>query len=195
MQIIMWSSALRVTLLGSLLLLSGCATLTKEQCIVGNWQAIGYNDGVAGHYADRLTEHNKACAKVGVAPDYQAWERGRQQGLTQYCTVSNAYNIGERGRELNSVCPANMISKLQQANTQGLEHYKLTSKIKDQEKQLEKYTEEYNKLRNGELLEFKSEKEARTRLLSLHSEIQHTKRHITDAQLHLKLLKQNSVYQ
>ena len=187
-------SRLTLTVVSGFLLLSGCATLTKEQCIVGNWQTIGYNDGVAGHYAERLAEHTKACAKVGVTPDYQAWERGRQQGLPQYCTVNNAYSIGQRGRQINNVCPTMMMSKLQQVNNEGLEHYKVTSTIKEDEKQLEKYTEEYNKLRNGDLLGFKSEKEARERLLSLHSEIQHTKRHITDAQNQLRLLERNSPY-
>lgn len=63
---------LSLSIFGSILLLSSCATLSKQECVVGDWQTIGYNDGVAGHYADRLASHTKACAKASVAPDPQA---------------------------------------------------------------------------------------------------------------------------
>lgn len=49
--------ALSVTALSSIYLLSGCATLSKEECMVGDWQTIGYNDGVAGYHSERLTSH------------------------------------------------------------------------------------------------------------------------------------------
>jgi hypothetical protein len=187
-------SALIVTVASSLVLLSGCATLTKEQCMVGNWQSIGYSDGAAGYTVARLAEHNKACAKAGVAPDYQAWERGRQQGLKQYCTVSNAYEIGKRGKHISSVCPADMLNKLQQVNAQGREHYTLSSQVKEQEKQLDQYKVEYNKLRDGELLDFKSEAEARTRLLLLHNKIRDSSRQTDNAKTKLRLLEQKLVF-
>ncbi len=88
--------ALSVPVLASIYLLSGCATLSKEECMVGDWQAIGYNDGVAGYHSERLASHAKACAKASIAPDYQAWERGRQLGLKQYCTTTSAYNVGKQ---------------------------------------------------------------------------------------------------
>nr|WP_207804021.1 DUF2799 domain-containing protein [Psychrobacter sp. JCM 18903] len=74
--------SLSLALLGSIVLLSSCATLSKQECIVGDWQAIGYNDGVAGYQSDRLASHAKACAKASVAPNYLAWERGRSWGLS-----------------------------------------------------------------------------------------------------------------
>ncbi len=116
---------LSVTVLSSTYLLSGCATLSKEECLVGDWQAIGYNDGVAGYHSERLASHAKACAKASIAPDYQAWERGRQLGLKQYCTTNNAYNLGRRGRKLNNICPIAMVNTLQNANQRGLDYYAL----------------------------------------------------------------------
>ena len=62
--------SLSLALLGSIVLLSSCATLSKQECLVGDWQAIGYNDGVAGYQSDRLASHAKACAKASVAPNY-----------------------------------------------------------------------------------------------------------------------------
>jgi hypothetical protein len=107
--------------------------------MVGNWQAIGYNDGVAGYPPSRLAAHSKACAKANVAADYESWERGRQLGLKQYCTVNNAYNIGRRGLELNRVCPASSTMRLQQANQQGREYYRLNKQLNDDRALLEEY--------------------------------------------------------
>lgn len=179
-----------LTLLASIAMLSSCATLTKEQCTMGNWQAIGYTDGVAGYYADRLASHAKACAKTGVAPDYQAWERGRQQGLKQYCTATNAYELGRRGRQLNGVCPAAMVNHLQKLNAQGREYYTLNNQLLEDQRQLQKYQDEFKKLREGERLDFNSEKDARARLLALPDKMRTSKQRIANAQKRLQELEQ-----
>ena len=177
--------ALGLSIISSVYLLSGCATLSKQECMVGDWQTIGYNDGVAGYRSDRLVSHTKACAKAGVAPDYQAWERGRQSGLQQYCTVNNAYNVGRRGRQLNTVCPVANARMLQQANQQGLDYYKLDSQLDEDKRLLDTYQAEFHKLENGDMLDFANEKEARARLLSLSEKIRQTKRRIQSTQKQL----------
>lgn len=168
---------LMLSIVGGLFLTS-CATLSKEECTMGNWQMIGYNDGVSGHYMNRLASHTKACAKVGVTPDYEAWERGRTLGLKKYCTVSNAYNIGRRGQSLNNVCPADSVNNLQMVNQQGLDYYTLSQQIEEDRKLLEAYQTEYNQLRDGEMLTFKNETEARARLVKLPVEFRKLKRRI-----------------
>ena len=173
--------------------LTSCATLSKEECTVGNWQAIGYNDGVAGHYPDRLASHTKACAKAGVTPDYQAWERGRVLGLKQYCTVDSAYNIGRRGQTMNNVCPAETASQLLRSNQRGLALYKLNSEIDRDNKQLEKYQYEFKKLREGELLHFKNEKDARAYYMRLPSEFRRLSQRITQNEFEIRRL--NRLYE
>lgn len=182
--------AQRLTILGSIYLLSACATLTKQECVVGDWQAIGYNDGVAGYYSDRLASHAKACAKTSVTPDYQLWERGRQLGLKQYCTVTSAYNVGRRGRKLNNVCPIALASSLQVANQKGLDYYTLDSQLDKDRRLLETAEEEFKKLKNGEMLDFETEKEARARLLSLPIELRDIEHRIYNTQKQLALLNQ-----
>jgi len=188
--------ALGLSALGSVYLLAGCATLSKQECLVGDWQAIGYNDGVAGHYSDRLASHSKACAKANVTPNYQAWERGRKLGLQQYCTINNAYNIGRRGRQLNTVCPITMANTLQVANQKGLDYYTLDSQLDRDNRLLDTYQSEFDKLENGDMLDFSNEKEARARLLFLSDEIRDTKRRIRTTQQQLDSLNQtNSFYE
>ena len=184
--------ALGLSVFGSIYLLAGCATLSKQECLIGDWQAIGYNDGVAGYHSDRLASHTKACAKASVAPDYQAWERGRKLGLQQYCTINNAYNIGRRGRQLNNVCPIAMANTLQAANQKGLDYYALDSQLDKDNHLLDTYQSEFDKLENGEMLDFSNEKEARARLLSLSDEIRDAKRRIQKTQQQLDSLNQSS---
>ncbi len=180
----------RLAILGSIYLLSACATLTKQECMVGDWQAIGYNDGVAGYYSDRLASHAKACAKTSVTPDYRLWERGRQLGLKQYCTVTSAYNVGRRGRKLNNVCPIALASSLQVANQKGLDYYTLDNQLDKDRRLLETAEEEFKKLKNGEMLDFETEKEARARLLSLPIELRDIEHRIYNTQKQLSLLNQ-----
>ena len=187
-------SSLSLVVLGSMILLSSCATLSKQECLVGDWQAIGYNDGVAGYQSERLASHAKACAKASVAPDYLAWERGRQLGLKQYCTSSNAYNIGRRGRSLNNVCPISLANTLQTANQKGLDYYALDSQLNKDKRLVETYQEEFDLLESGAMLDFTSEKEARARLLSLADELRKTKHRIATTQRQLETLNQASRY-
>ena len=56
-------------LLGTLLLIASCATLSKDECRAGDWQAIGLEDGAKGRLTSFFDKHVKACAKHEVAPE------------------------------------------------------------------------------------------------------------------------------
>lgn len=85
---------------------ASCATISKEQCLQGDWRSVGYGDGVDGRAMSRLDEHGKACAKVGVAPDPVLYSLGRTEGLTRYCTEMNGFRVGREGEYYANVCPA-----------------------------------------------------------------------------------------
>jgi hypothetical protein len=83
-----------LALLGSL---SGCASLSKNECLSANWEDVGVRDGANGRPEEYLIQHAKACSKVSVVPDRGAWQHGRERGLERYCVVNNAYQSGEYG--------------------------------------------------------------------------------------------------
>lgn len=91
--------------LGVLLLMSGCATMNKDECLNSDWRLIGYEDGVGGHDMLRIAEHRKACAKHNVTPDAKSYGEGRDEGLEVFCQTGNAYQFGLRGGEYKGVCP------------------------------------------------------------------------------------------
>lgn len=113
------------------LLLFSCASISEEECRVGDWGNIGYQDGKAGRSADYLSNHAKACAEVGVVPNRSEWDAGRAQGLPLYCTAENAYAIGRRGNSITNVCPASQARVLAFANSWGQDYYQLEQKIDD----------------------------------------------------------------
>lgn len=82
-----------------------CATLSQEQCLQGDWRAIGYNDGADGRPMSRIDDHAKACQKTGVTPDMSLYAQGRDQGLMRYCTEANGFRVGREGESYANVCP------------------------------------------------------------------------------------------
>jgi len=77
--------------------LAGCASLSKDECLSGNWEEIGVRDGANGKPEEYLIEHTTACAKLNVVPDRGAWNHGRERGLERFCQPNRMYNIGEYG--------------------------------------------------------------------------------------------------
>lgn len=109
-------------LLGGLLALAqlaGCATLNEAECRSADWQAIGYEDGVAGRPATRLAAHRKACAKHDVQPDLAAYTAGRDAGLQRYCQPHSGYWAGLEGAAYHGVCPAHLLDAFLPAYAYG----------------------------------------------------------------------------
>jgi Protein of unknown function (DUF2799) len=87
------------------ILLSGCASMSKDECLYANWQAIGYEDGAAGKPISAVSSRRTACAKkAGVTIDMMEYRIGRKEGLTVYCRPSRGYSVGEQGGYYYGVC-------------------------------------------------------------------------------------------
>ena len=125
-----------LALLFSALIVQGCASMSSQECMVADWHAIGYEDGVRGSSGDRIGNHRKACAKHGVAPDLQAYRAGREAGLREFCQPENGYNLGVRGASYSGVCPADLDVDFFAAYTDGKRLYNLRSAVSQVENQI-----------------------------------------------------------
>jgi hypothetical protein len=83
---------------------SGCATLSKGECVEADWYEIGRHDGLDGKPRARLQDHREACSEYGVAPDSQRYYLGREAGLRVYCTPDGGYQHGRLGHSYQRVC-------------------------------------------------------------------------------------------
>jgi hypothetical protein len=116
-------------ILAVLVLLHGCATLDKDECMLADWRLIGYEDGVAGKSATAISEYRKDCAKHAVVPDLDAYRAGREEGLLQYCKADNGYRLGNAGRSLAAVCPAALEGGFRDAWSSGRKLYLARSAV------------------------------------------------------------------
>lgn len=121
---------MRVVLgLAVLTVLAACASLSEDECLAGDWRGIGFADGAQGRAPDHVERHQKACAKVGVAPDVQAWLAGRQAGLARYCTPAKAYDLGRSGRTIASWCTPGQLAAMRPAHDRGRAYYEIGQDI------------------------------------------------------------------
>ena len=115
-------SLLAILAAAALLATSGCASLSKSECLNANWEDIGTRDGANGQPEEYLIQHSTACAKVNVAPDRGAWLHGREKGLERYCQPHRMYNIGEYGGSFDSaICRNFDQERLEDAYDKGRE--------------------------------------------------------------------------
>jgi hypothetical protein len=116
-----------LALLGTL---SGCASISKSECLSANWEDVGVRDGANGQPEEYLIQHSKACAKVNVVPDRGAWQHGRARGLERFCVPQRAYRAGESGGSFDAAQCVNFDQeRLQDAWSKGHEVNRLSTAL------------------------------------------------------------------
>lgn len=103
--------------------LSGCASMSKAECAVADWQMVGFEDGSSGRALTYISRHRKACAKVNVTPSMSQYEQGHAQGLDYYCIFDKGFRLGSSGLSYNAVCPAQERQSFALGYDKGHEQY------------------------------------------------------------------------
>lgn len=174
------------TVISLLLLIQGCASLNKEECLVADWRLIGYQDGLAGKSSAAVGEYRKDCAKHAVVPDLDTYQAGRAEGLLEYCKVDNGYRLGTSGRGFSSVCPSHLEANFRAAYNQGRELYLARSAVNRTQSQIHKqqqalhYIEEDKGYKLSELISDGLRSEQRVLILYEISELEQEKDTVED---------------
>jgi hypothetical protein len=124
---------LLVLFLMSALVLSGCATLNKNECLTANWYQIGYEDGARGFPDTRIGSHREACAKHGISPDFRAYLDGHEEGVIRFCTAQNGFAQGKNGYQYAGICPPALEGRFLDGYDAGRQIYAVTSAIRSAE--------------------------------------------------------------
>ena len=109
--------------------LSGCASMSANECALSDWSAIGFEDGSRGYTSDRFSQRRKACAKHGVAADLAAYQSGHAQGIETFCQPGRGFNFGVNGGGYRGVCPAHLEQEFLEAYSAGHKLYSLRSSL------------------------------------------------------------------
>ncbi|MGX5201295.1 DUF2799 domain-containing protein [Aliikangiella sp. IMCC44632] len=113
--------------------LSGCATLSQDECLNANWNIIGMADGAKGRLPSYISQHREACAEYSVVPNLEAYLKGHTQGVKEYCNYHNGFRVGESGGRHNGVCKGQLAAEFNKGVVAGKAVYKLSLKIKSWE--------------------------------------------------------------
>lgn len=128
--------------------LSGCASMSSEECANSDWGAIGYEDGSRGYTTDKFGSRRKACAKHGVTADFKAYQEGREEGLVEFCQPSRGYNLGVSGGAYYGVCDVAMEADFLDAYRVGSQLHSLRSNVNNTSSRI--YSKEAELKRNRE---------------------------------------------
>jgi hypothetical protein len=112
------------------LLLSGCASLSENQCLTADWESIGYQDGSRGYDAGRIGKHSEACAEHGIKADREQYEVGRLAGLEVFCTGYNGVRLGRQGYSYSGVCPLSLQGDFVRGYEMGRELYDMDAHMR-----------------------------------------------------------------
>lgn len=125
------SSRLILTLctVGAMAALSGCNSMSAQECLATDWRTVGYEDGVNGYAGDRIGRYRNACSEHGVTPNLDAYQAGRDQGLHEFCKPVNGFRVGARGGGYSGVCPADLAPPFVDAYQSGRQLYTLRSRV------------------------------------------------------------------
>ena len=118
-----------ISMAAAVLALSGCATMSEDECLTSDWGAIGYEDGARGYTMEQFSNRRQACAKHGVTPDFRAYQEGRDEGLVSYCQPSRGYNLGVAGGTYHGVCDVALEEEFLDAYRVGHQLYGLRSNV------------------------------------------------------------------
>jgi outer membrane murein-binding lipoprotein Lpp len=118
-----------LSLVLSVTLLQGCASISRDECQVADWRTVGMEDGAQGAPPDAISRYRKACAEHGVTPDLDV-HAGSGEGLKSYCTPGNGFNVGSQGYDY-AVCPKNVEKGFLDAYSSGHRLYELESAVNE----------------------------------------------------------------
>lgn len=120
-----------IGLLALLLVLQGCASMSREECLNNDMYSKGLADGEQGQPASRLAAHQKACGEFNIKLDGSTYLAGRSEGLKQYCTAANGEAVGRAGRHYQGVCPPASEAAFTRAYQRGKLFYEIEQKQKE----------------------------------------------------------------
>lgn len=112
----------------ALIALSGCETMSAEECAIADWRQLGYSDADRNGQ-DNLANRAESCAEKGIAADTVAYRQGFDDGLRAFCQPYRGFEFGRRGGSFNGYCPGDLDGDFRYAYSDGRRVYDLQQAI------------------------------------------------------------------
>ncbi|WP_444887304.1 DUF2799 domain-containing protein [Microbulbifer sp. JMSA008] len=111
--------------------ISGCAVISEADCRSGLWYERGLHDGARGRSQALMYDIAKECQSYEIYVDSEAWLRGHEEGVEQFCTAENGYAQGRQGRKYEGVCTGPTADIFLQNYQRGLADYRVAQEYRD----------------------------------------------------------------
>ena len=180
-----------------LCVLSGCATMSKDECKQADWYLKGVDDAMQGYALERVIDHGKACARIDITPDMRAYRQGHEKGARLYCVTDKGYSEGRRGAVYNGICPQDLEGNFLRAYRDGQELFRieqnmnrLSAEISNSQSSIEFCYNEIHRLQYDIINQHNNSDERRhkiNRINELESDIRRNHIHIDRAARELEL--------
>ncbi len=167
------------------MVLSGCASMTPEECKVADWRAIGEKDGSQGK-PEQLAEHLKSCQAVGIVPNNALYRSGYQQGLKFYCQPQRILNLALSGTGHVDACPVAQQQSLTYYYRLGHDVYQARYDLQQQSSEQDRIQQE---LLDSKKLNDLQRAERRKRLRQLDYDLENSRQRVRDAEYRLSKSK------
>ena len=122
--------------------LSGCATMSPEECLQANWEEVGYNDAIEGYPVSRSSEHREACASTGVTVDFALYRDGHALGLPYYCTRETGFETADHGGDFATQCRRDTFPDYSLGYGEGLDVFALKTEMRQIELQIDEKSDQ-----------------------------------------------------
>lgn len=129
-------------------ILSGCASLSEEDCLTADWAVMGEADGQQGRPVSEINRYRRQCAQYGVVPDTEAYLEARERGLALFCTHDNGYDQGRSGAPHRLVCPAAVEPDFRRGYDLGRAVYVSLTDLRNSNESIGYSRDEINRLRS-----------------------------------------------
>lgn len=121
----------RILMMTVLAQLAACSSISKDECLQGDWYSLGVNDGKAGELSSKFRDYQKDCAEHGVLPDFKTYQQGHSQGLVFFCDIPHGEAWGRAGKDYNTACTGKLEPAFRQGFQQGQRWYKAKKVVDD----------------------------------------------------------------
>jgi hypothetical protein len=112
-----------IAIAAMLIVVGGCASVSKEDCLLTDWYEIGRLDGRQGKARTAFQGRAKACLEHGITADRQAYYKGHDLGMRYYCTEQKGFELGQQGLAYRSVCPLQLEGNFRAGYDKGLQSF------------------------------------------------------------------------
>jgi DNA repair exonuclease SbcCD ATPase subunit len=174
-----------------LLALSGCSSISPQECQVGDWFAIGKTDGQQGVASTKFRDYQKECAQHGVSSDFNAYQQGHAEGALLYCTYDEGIERGQSGQGYNKVCVGALEPQFRLGYDRGRKWYQAESALRNLQATLEQNAETIYQLEqriddNTRQLASSKDKHEKQQLLDENRQLQQDLRQLNQLQGQLR---------